>query len=265
MILSLHNSKKSSNFAADLKKRLYIVSLLCLLCVSYAYAETLILRTGARVKGTIVFQNDEVVVIKSDEGPRFQYPRTDIEQILEKDVEVAETPNAEVSEEPEIDTPKKVSIALELAGGVAINPNDAAGGAFSLDFLVGSHHIADRHLFIGGGLGYHGLFFGADKFNFLPIQVALRIPFVEAKHAPVFGASLGYGVALSKDYLGGIYADIDFGYRFQLNPKTAISVVGFAQFQQATVNTVEIIEEAEFINHTGRNFFTPGIKVTLYF
>ena len=91
------------------------------------------------------------------------------------------------------------------------------------------------------------------------------MPFTETKHAPVFGAALGYGIALSKDYVGGIYAGIDFGYRCQLNPKTALSVVGFAQMQQAKINVTETIEEATFINRTGRVFFTPGVKLALYF
>jgi len=245
-------------------KRLYILLVFCLLSVTYACAETLVLRTGARVKGKLVFQNEQVVIIRDAGGERFQYPRADIEKIMADD-EVPEEEKKEVAPEDEITTSKKASILLELAGGVSIIPNDAAGGAFSVDMLVGSHHIGDRHLFIGGGFGYHGLFLAGMKYNFLPIQVALRMPFIEKKHAPVFGAAIGYGVALSKNYLGGIYASAEFGYRCQLNPKTAIAVTGFAQFQQATIPTVEIIEETEYINRTGRDFFTPGIKVALYF
>lgn len=235
-----------------------------LLCAAAlcAHAQTIILRTGARVSGTIIFQNEEVVVIRDAEGVRFQYPRADVEAITEEEEVVEEAP---VEEEPKITTSKKASILLEIAGGAAVIPNQAAGGIVSADLLVGSHHIGDRHLFIGGGLGYHGLFIAGEKYNFLPIQVALRMPFVETKHAPVFGASVGYGIALSKKYLGGIYANIDFGYRCQLNPKTAISVVFFTQFQQAKIAVTETIEDTEFTNYTGRNFVSPGIKLALYF
>ena len=248
-------------------KRIYIFTFLWLLCATCACAETLILRTGARMKGTIVFQNEEVVIFRDASGARFQYPRAEVAEIMadEKQGEEDEGTKGAEEQESEITTSKKASMLLEVGGGVAINPNTAVGGAVSIDILVGSHHIGDRHLFIGGGLGYHGLFFGADKYNFLPIQVALRVPFIETKHAPVFGASIGYGIALSKDYLGGIYTGIDFGYRCQLNPKTAISVVAFAQMQQAKINAVEIIDGNEYINRTGRIFFTPGVKMALYF
>ena len=259
---NLHICKICCTFAPDMKK-LALIIVLCLLSLPYAHAETILLHTGARVKGTILFQNEEVVIVRDEAGQRFQYLRTDVAEILADDAEEAEP--VDIEAEPEITTSKKASILLEVAGGAAVNPNEAAGGAASVDLLVGSHHIGDRHLFIGGGLGYHGLFIGAEKYNFLPFQVALRMPFVEQKHAPVFGAALGYGVALSKEYQGGIYAGLDLGYRCQLNEKTAVAVLAYTQFQQAKVQTVTTIEGINYTNLTGRNLVAAGVKLALYF
>lgn len=245
------------------KRILFIV--LCVFAFTCAYAETIVLRTGARVKGSIVFQNEEVVIIRDPEtGARFQYPRAEVSEILIVDPTEEETQETEETEEA-IRSSKKVSIALELAGGAAVNPGNGIGGAVSADLLVGSHHIGNKHLFIGGGLGYHGLFIGGEKFNFLPIQVALRMPFMETKHAPIFGVAIGYGIALSKAYKGGVYAAVDLGYRCQLNPKTALALTAFTQFQQATLDNTEVIEDARFFNFSGRNFVVPGIKLTLFF
>ena len=244
-----------------MRKVVFLIALCFAFC---AHAETLLLRTGARVKGTILFQNEEVVIIRNDEGARFQYPRADVAEILANDVEpeVRDTVMAEIEEK--IDTPKKASILLELAGGAAVNPNEAAGGAASVDLLVGSHHIGARHLFIGGGLGYHGFFIGAEKYNFLPIQAAVRIPFTEQKHAPVGGLSLGYGIALSKDYLGGLYAGVDFGYRCQFNSSSALALLAYAQFQQASMEVTSIIDGVSFTNTAGRNLVAAGLKIAIY-
>lgn len=238
---------------------LFALSLVCAIC---AHAETIVLRTGARVKGEIVLQNADVVIVRDASGARFQYPRTEVQEILAADA--AEVKEQETEQE-NIGTSKKASILLELAGGPAVIPSQAVGGGFSVDMLVGSHHIGDRHLFIGGGLGYHGLFIGEEKYNFLPIQVALRMPFMEQKHAPVFGVALGYGVGLSRDYLGGLYAGLDFGYRCQLNEKTAIALVLAAQFQQATIRVIEEVSGIPYANTVGRNFVSPSIKFALYF
>lgn len=215
------------------------------------------------MKGDILFQNEEVVIVRNAEGVRFQYPRAEVQEILTVDPVEEEVVVEEVK--PEISTSKKVSVSLELGGGAACIPNSAVGGGFSVDFLVGSHHIGQRHIFLGGGLGYHGMFIGAEKFNFLPIQVGLRLPLLEQKHAPVFGMTLGYGIALSKDYKGGIYAGLDFGYRCQINEKTALALVASAQFQQAKIAATEIIGESTFTNYTGRYLVSPELKLIFMF
>lgn len=249
-------------FAPKMKKHLlYIV--LCLLSLPYAHAETILLHTGARVKGTILFQNEEVVIVRDEDGQRFQYLRTDVAEILADDAEEAEP--VDIEAEPEITTSKKASILLELSCAPSIMIPFSPFGNAGIDLLAGTHHIKDRHVFIGAGVGYHGYFQDGCSYNFLPIEAKLSVPFMEAKHAPVFGIALGYGVALSKDYIGGIYTGIDFGYRYQINPKSALAVMVFASFQQARLNTTVTIEGNTYTHKAGRNFVSPGIKFALFF
>lgn len=251
-------------------KKISLIAL-CIVCAICACAETIVLRTGARVKGEIVFQNDEVVIVRDASGARFQYPKSDVEQILSAEEESKEEGISGLADEgisgaeEEIAVSKKASILLELGGGAVCVPGKGLGGGFGVDFLVGSHHIGSRHLFIGGGLGYHGMFVGAEQYNFLPIQAAFRMPLTEEKHAPVFGVTLGYGIALSADYSGGLYAGMDFGYRCQLNEKTALALVAFAQFQQAKITVAEVVDDVRFFNKVGRYLILPGLKFALYF
>lgn len=243
-------------------KKIVFLFILCFASLAYVHAETIVLRTGARVRGTIVFQNEEVVIVRNTEGARFQYPRADVESILTDE----EAPEEEVKVEEEVvQTSKKASILIELGGNGSFVPQGEAGGGFAVDLLVGSHHIGDRHLFIGGGLGFHGVFVGSQVYNFLPLQVALRMPLIESKHAPMFGVGVGYGIALSKNYTGGLYAGLDFGYRYQINEKSAIGLLFFATFQQAKVTAVETIDGVDFTHQVGRNIVSPGLKFAFYF
>ena len=241
--------------------RLSLIAFLLLTCMC-VHAETLLLRTGARVKGTIVFQNEEVVIVRDAGGARFQYPRADVETILTE--EEQETTQEVQPEEQEITTTKKASVLLEIGAGSVYLPREKMGAFASVDFMVGSHHIGERHIFVGSGVGYHGMFMD-QKYHFLPIQAALRMPILEQKHAPLFGVSIGYGIALSNSYTGGLYAGLDLGYRYQLNPKTALGAVFFARFQQAKVEVIETIDGYDFVNKTGRDFISFGAKFTLYF
>ena len=77
--------------------------------------------------------------------------------------------------------------------------------------------------------------------------------------------ALGYGVALSKEYKGGLYASIDFGYRYQINAKTALAIVASAQFQQAKMAATEIIDGNTFTNYTGRYLVSPELKLVFMF
>ena len=242
------------------------IAFLIVLCFSLlcAHAETIILRTGARVKGSVVFQNEEVVIVRSEEGKRFQFPRSDVEQILSDDQTLEDVQEA-AEEEEEVNTTKKASILLEVSCAPAIMVPFSTGGNAGVDFLAGTHHIKDKHIFIGAGIGYHGYFMDGYAYNFLPIEAKLSLPFIEAKHAPLFGLAIGYGIALSKDYVGGIYTDLDFGYRYQINPESALAVLVFASFQQARLKINETIDGSTYTNRTGRNFVTPGIKFALFF
>ena len=111
-------------------KRILLLIAFVTLSLAYTCAETLVLRTGARVKGTIVFQNDEVVIIRDAEGARFQYPTTDIAEILTEETqnESDETINGQMVNDQMVNS-KKASILIEVAGGAAIIPQYAAGGA----------------------------------------------------------------------------------------------------------------------------------------
>ena len=62
---------------------LFALSLVCAIC---AHAETIVLRTGARVKGEIVLQNADVVIVRDASGARFQYPRAEVQEILATDI-----------------------------------------------------------------------------------------------------------------------------------------------------------------------------------
>ena len=244
-----------------MKNRFFFVVDL-LLCTVGIQAEVLTLRTGAQVQGTIVFQNEEVIVFKDASGVRFQYPRAEVLSVS-NEVAVINQPPADTV--PPVASTKKVSVLLELAGGATFIPSDTIGGHFGANLLVGSHNMLGKRIFLGGGIGYIGEFMREQKYAFLPIQLAVRIPLLQQKHTPVVGVSLGYGVALSKNYLGGLYAEVNLGYCYQISNKSALYIAADVQFQQAKIDVRESIEDNVFTNHTGRSFVHTGIRLGFFF
>lgn len=231
-------------------------------------AEIVTLKTGQTIRGEILLDNDAVVIIRNSNGAKFQYLKNDIVSI-----------ETEETNEPEIEvlgiqsyTPKskKVFMSISIAGGGFSAPHQYTGGAFSADLLIGSHHIGDTRIFIGGGLGYHG-YFGTHSYSFLPLMVALRAPVIEGVHAPQFGASIGYGFSLTGNATHGLYAGVDVGYRYQKTKKSAIYAGLFASFQQTSLSVTENITDTStgvlsaYTYVAGANLIAYGAKFAVYF
>lgn len=246
-------------------KRILTLLLLsaCTLCVC---AEVVTLKTGTRIEGTILINNEEVVIIRDASGARFQYPKADVESIYIP--EKKENTNSEAADPTTATLPaeeeKKVTLSLELAGGVASWPTDTTGGYMAANLIIGSRHIAGRTMLIGGGVGYLGEYMGGERYNFLPIQVVLRMPILEQKHAPMFGAGIGYAAGLSKDYRGGIYTGFDLGYLYTSDKGAKLYVGADLHFVQATVTRPETIDFT-YSGTVGRHFLNAGAKLAVFF
>ena len=239
----------------------------CWTCALTLQAEIITLRTGQTVQGEILVENDEVVIIRNAQGQRFQYPRADILSVQTEQVANNGEQLAESEEKGAVSGAKKVSLSLELSGGGMSSPHVVNGGSIGGDLLIGTYMLGERHIFIGGGVGWHS-YFGNGTYSFIPVQAALRVPFIEGKHAPQMGVAVGCGFAVTKKASHGLYAGIDFGYRYQANPKTALFVGLFLNFQQTKWDytetwTAEDGQQADYIVHSGSNLLGYGLKLAV--
>ena len=99
------------------------------------------------------------------------------------------------------------------------------------------------------------------------IAAPVRYPLLDGKHSPMIGAALGYGIGLSKEYLGGIFSSVDVAYRYEVNNKSSLYVGLNLQFQQAKIPTNETItitnedntqQSYDFRDTQGRSFLIPA-------
>ena len=247
----------------NMKRLFYILFLAALPLLSYAEV-VLTLNSGQTVKGGIVFQNEEVVVIKSSEGQRFQYPMTEVKDISET-VEVEETEEEDVAE----NSGKKVGISLHLSAGAGFIPHDAAGAGFDAMVYVGACNLLDKHIFVGGGVGFESFFVSAasDKSTatFIPVQVRFSAPLMSTPHAPALGCSLGYGFSTKGIDKGGLAASFDAGWRWQINGKSAMFAGLTASLQQGKTTVEETIEDKVYTSTATRNFCKLGVKFAVQF
>ena len=257
-------------------------------------ADIIVLQSGKEIHGTIVFQNEEVLVIKTSSGNRYQYPATEVKTIR-KDSTAPQGDKSQPNEigtkgihttEDATSTPNKVTVAVEIAGGAANKPEDTQTyGNMSANLLVGSRDLLGKGTFLGGSVGYIGALYTTTEivpttttpivkktttaYSFLPIAIAARIPLLPHKHAPMIGMHLGYGIALSKDYQGGLNAGLNIGYCYRISDRQRLYIAADCQFQQAFINTIEYITDPEkqthyYTHHAGQCFIHYGIRLGIY-
>lgn len=344
------NTKKEKK---DMKKRWVLLMVWVLIAVA-AMADVVVLQSGKKVEGKIVLDNEEVVIIKTSEGPRFQFPKTDVKTI-QKDGESKESLSAGASnaqesrsvgtskaqesensasekgaaregaavanrktrnaargaelskgaargtennsaaggrpngEREDIDATteqgsKKATLAVEVnIGGANIAKARAAGMGYGGHLMIGTHNMLNKGIFLGGSIGYTGQSMhlaatenaqstttgyatNKDKvdYHFLPIALAARIPLLKAKHSPMIGMDLGYGVALSKEYIGGMYSGLNIGYKYCMNQKQSLYIAANCSFQQAFIQSTETIEGNTYSIKNGQCLIQYGLKVSVF-
>lgn len=252
-------------------KKTILIFALCLL-PALAWSEVITLKSGKIVSGQILIQNDDVLIIRDANGARFQYPMADVLSVSKEANKAVETVVETAVETSE--GSKKATLSLEVSGGGLYVGKGQTGGYAAADLVIGTRQLMGQPILLGGSIGYLGTFSSGSSYNFLPICLAMRVPLTDGKHAPMIGASIGYGIGLSKNYLGGIHAGMDVAYRYAINSRSALTIGLNVRFQQATMNvsdaiTYPIVAESKetilYSHSAGRNMVAFGLKLGLLF
>lgn len=240
-----------------------------LLLTTPLLAEVVVLNSGKTIKGEIVLHNDEVVIIRTSNGSRFQYPTSDIKNIEQNEQKTSDSSSKTVQKSTSINP---ITLRIQLNGGAVYAPHIGWGGQVGADIMIGSHRINERNIFIGGGIGYRANIIDNEKqYQFIPLHAAIYFPILEHKHAPMVGMSLGYGFSLDKKNKGGIRLGAEFGWHYNLNINSYLQLSAFAEWQQAQTDIVQVITdpktntENSYTNFIGVNFVTIGTKFSINF
>lgn len=269
-----------------MRKQPIIRCLLCLLLLAgttLASADVIRLKSGKTIEGTILLQNDEVVLIRDTTGTRYQYPVSEIvnDNENEKGTKNKETDSLTTSgpvsltqgESLEtVNTGKKVTMGISVfGGGMAMptmitgdNTSPQMGGHAGADIMVGTAKLFGRRIFLGGSVGFQVFFSGKQPYYFIPLKFRAEAPLMNTKHAPMLGMGLGYGFGL-QNVKGGFCADILFGWRYAYSQKGAFFMGVFTDFQGAQLTLTETVSDKEYTSTAYRNLCGFGAKMALYF
>lgn len=262
---------------------LFAFTLCCRADDNGSTTKVITLNTGQTIVGTVLFQNDEVIVLQDQDGRRSQYPMSDIQSV---------SGNTNINEAPKnsastiLSAPQgtmatasnyntlmlpKTELWVSLNGGACFKAGPNTGGNVGIDLMIGSRQIANHKIFIGGGTGFQAMFTGDATLMFIPLQIGFRIPLYKinadefVKHSPEFIAQAGYAFGINKGTTGGLKAEVGFLYRYHVSQRAALHIGLTAYMQRASFSSSEYFDKNIDILYTdsnsAHNIFSLNAKI----
>ncbi len=244
-------------------KKIASLLLLLLLCVTPFRAEVITLRSGKVLRGAIILRNDEVLILRDQNGARFQYPAAEIVSVEDEATEAEAPAEAKPVVEKKA-SQSRVALRLTLNGGGAIVPGYNTGGGVGADLWIGSRRIGDKRVFLGGGVGVQTALLSDRNGIYIPLQVVMSMPLTDGKHAPEIGLGIGYGFT-THHTKGGLAAHLALSWRYQFAEKTALLLGARAAFQADEFTVTETLDDVAYSGSLGRSIVHVGLNLGIEF
>lgn len=188
----------------------------------------LTLKTGATYTGTILVENDEIIMIQIKDGSKMQFQFVDV---LKKELMPE---NTELSSETENSAPatsiviKEDAIKgrVEIADIIGNGKNSFENKNFIQAFLIFGKTLASQPEFYIGAGG--GVFTSTGKtLNISFIPVFINLEYTEKKStknrpSAFAGMKAGYSFSIQESINGGIFIQPDLGMKIKLNNRSTL-------------------------------------------
>jgi len=203
------------------------------------------LKTGEVYSGEIILQNDEIILIRTTTGERFQFPVFQVKSIAKITDKIEEIQGNEniYDEILPYQSEHNFCSIIEVSGAKSSGKNsfsNSTSGEMTLSF--GTRSIAGKSLFFGGGAGFSTVINSSINqiSNFVPVFVRFQSNnLMQWRTSPYLSLDTGYAFPLKTTMSGGFFAKVSGGIVHRLNFKTSIQFGIFARIQNFYGNLSE--------------------------
>ena len=245
----------------------HIFFLIFFFCVQLQAQEiptsTITLKNGETYRGEIVLRTEEMVMLKTKDGIRYQFQTREIEKIgAENILKSEETANAKIN---------RGSFAgmMDAAGGVAFANATPIGHMPTMNFTLafGSRNAFGTNAFAGAGAGYVTVA-GNESVkiqSFIPLFFQINMPLNNTKISPAIGSKAGYLFSLNDEYKGGAFLNLSGGIIYKLTSITSLYFGLYAEALGISGTVIENNELGEFTKQGNATVYSLGFKCSFLF
>ncbi len=204
------------------------------------------LKTGEVYSGEIILQNDEIILIRTTSGERFQFPVFQVKSITKISDKTEEIQRNDISSDEILPYQSNHNFCsiIEVSGAASSGKNsfsNSASGEMTLSF--GTRMIAGKSLFFGGGAGVSIVNNSTtnEKINFVPVFLRFQSNnLMRWRSSPYLSLDAGYAFPLKTTMSGGLFAKLSGGIVHRLSFNTSVQFGIFARIQNFYGNLSEI-------------------------
>ncbi len=244
-------------------KTIILLLLLPLFIIAQTQKDKITLSTGEVYIGKIVFQNETMIVLRTDNGERFQFQ---LNQINKKEVV------DESSEQPENEITEVYNSNFRLMPSVQFGINNAKNKfdlALSTEVSVamGINNFSDKNWFLGGGIGLFSIFDATsnESENFLPIFIRTQANYGNKQNALFWGIDAGYQFSLNNNYSGGLLSKVSLGYSRKISERSSLLFSLSAAIRNVETQLTELKNNTNYLYTGTTNIAGLGINVGFMF
>lgn len=221
--------------------------------------DVLHLKNGEVFKGMIMLKNDEVVILNTDDGKRYQFRLSEVEKLEQ------ETPKIQRERK---ESPSNFAALVELKGGISSVSivSFQSTPMLSGSVTFGSKDAFGTNTFAGLGLGYETIFAKNDKtMSFLPIFVQIHKNLSSKSVNPYVGMKLGYALCFDDAFEGGALVNLAWGLNFRLTGEKSFNLGLSGKVQSISGTIIERNELGEFTTQNATPMYTIGLNLGFIF
>lgn len=221
------------------------------------------LNTGEIYIGKVLLKNDEMIMISTKDGTRYQFPLSEIKKVESVGNE-SKFENDNGNQNDNISN--NFGGLLELSGGTASAKNSFGWAPNTqLSLMFGNKHLFGQQLFLGIGVGYNSSYITTNSISFLPLFLHIQSTLSKKRTAAFLGMDAGYAFAISKNHDGGAQVKVSGGISHKLSYKTTLIGGIYSGVQSFSGSLTEINDLGTF-NYYGRtSMITIGVKFGFLF
>ena len=250
----------------------YLFNVLYLSGQKNVTSDKISLKTGEVYIGTIVLKTDDMIMINTNNGTRFQFQLKEVSKIEHQNsvesTERVESNDTKLEENTLENSKSTFGGLIEVSvGGSAAKYSFKNSPNTQLSLIFGNKNSFDTNLFLGAGIGYNSIYDrqNSQKIDFLPFIMRIQSGLEKKRTAPYISMDVGYAFALNPEYKGGMTIRISTGITRRINYKLDFSLGVYVGVQSFYGTLIETNELGAYSYYGKTTMNSIGIKTGLAF